>query len=164
MKRDRPYLDAGLVATHSIAALIGAWVLVGLIDEGVFAISSEDARLVLLTAPVAAALASLILGRFIRNRRHAGGAPGRWLLAGVATVGITIIVSVVISSSVAAVGLVEYHNYMSRDTTYEFDGGHAVSLVLLFNAIGGFLSMMTILPAMLLATSGWMLFRGRLPE
>ena len=141
-----------LVLTHAAASLIGAWFLVLLVDDGAYAISGSDARLILITAPIAGAIASLLFDRYLLSH---------WLHFGFVCVGIAIIVSIALSSAVAIDSLIGYHGNMSQDPSYSFDMKHALSVLLVFNAIGGYLSAMTILPSIVVTTSAWRLLVRR---
>lgn len=135
-----------LIAVHAAAALLGAWFIVQWVDEGTYAITAADARLILTIAPIAAAIASLLLDRYLLSH---------WLKMGLVCVVITLFASIAFSSAVAIDGLMDYHEYMSRDATYSYDIGHTFVILLIYNGVGAILSAMTILPAIVVTTSVW---------
>lgn len=151
-----------LASVHAFASLLGAWGITVLAGAGIYSLSSSDTHIIVVAAPIAGALAFLMLSRFLRHRQSSGSNVGPWVRVVVVSVAISLVVSVVISSFVAIDSLNMYHDYMaSRDAEYQFDYKHAASGLLFLNAIGGALSAFTVLPANLLAGVAWLVLAGK---
>lgn len=151
-----------LTCVHALASLFGVWLITLWTSSGTYALGKSDAQMILVAAPIAGALASLVFSQFIHYRQVDGSNFAPWLRVVLVSFVIALAVSVVISSLVAIDGLISYHDYMaSKYANYEFDQTHAAGSILFINAIGAVLSAFTVLPANLLVGCAWLIFAGK---
>ena len=125
-------------------------------------LSRPDADVILLAAPVAGALASLLVSRYLQYRNTVGSQFYPWIRAILVSVAISLLVSIALFTIVAVGGMGEYHDYKTAaDQAYQFDWWFHAKSVLLINVIGVVASTFTVFPANLLATFSWLIFFGK---